>query len=104
MVMKYWDNWITAINCMNVSQNPTPLHVKYEGYSGYDTELIPPGGSKQIAVWIDPILPPSDYRGSAIITANTGSSIACMVGSSKGDPKPGDWTTQYNGIPMTLYP
>ena len=62
------------------------------------------GGSKQIAVWIDPILPLSDYRGSAIITANTGSSIACMVGSSKGDPKPGDWTTQYNGIPMTIYP
>ncbi|MEW5872993.1 MAG: hypothetical protein AB1894_27280 [Chloroflexota bacterium] len=103
LVMKYYFNWYTAINCMNVSSTPTTLNVKYEGYTAYNhPTTLNEGGSVQI-VTINEAFLPTGYAGSVVVTANApGALIACMTGSGNYVDSlviPGDWTIQYNALP-----
>lgn len=100
-VSKAYFGWNSAINCQVIGGGATTLHVSYSGYEGsaYNTASLPIGGSVQIQVFAESLLPAS-WQGGATITANTsGAEVACTVGNSNATnsaTKPGDWTSQYN--------
>jgi hypothetical protein len=93
--------WNSAINCQVIGGGATTLHVSYAGYesSAYDTASLNIGGSIQIQVFNESLLPAS-WTGAATITAtNTSADVACTVGNSNAEKAalfPGDWTSQYN--------
>lgn len=103
LLMKYYFNWTTSLNCMNVSATPTTLNVKYEGYTAYNTATTLNQGQSVQIVTINEAFLPNGWTGSAVVTANAaGAQIACMTGSSNSvDPAtvPGDWMFQYTALP-----
>jgi len=104
IAMKRYYNWVSAINCQNVSTTPSTLHFVYQDYPGdaynHPTTLNE-GDSIQVYVPTETFLP-DGYFGGVIVSANTaGAEISCVVGTSIEagiTTTPGDWTYQYNAI------
>lgn len=104
IAMKRYFNWVTAINCQNVSTTPTTINFAYQGYPGdaYNhSTTLSEGDSLQVYVPNEAFLP-DGYFGGVIVTANAaGAEISCVVGTSIEagvTTTPGDWTYQYNAF------